>query len=140
MYSYIYFTKTFSKSFVQFTLFYSSKQSLSIPARKHRFVQPKIVSEPIFEVKNARHPLLEHYTQPYISNDIQSHEDCIQIITGPNASGKSVYLKTIGLITYLAHLGSFVPADEATLGLTDKLFTRMVTKESVARVHLPFSL
>ena len=54
------------------------------------------------------------------------------LLTGPNASGKTVYLRTMALITYLAHVGSFVPAEAATIGRTDAIYTRMQSRESAA--------
>lgn len=53
------------------------------------------------------------------------------LLTGPNASGKTVYLRMVGLVTFLAHIGSFVPAEAATIGLTDAIYTRMVSSESI---------
>lgn len=56
------------------------------------------------------------------------------LLTGPNYSGKSIYLKQVALIVYMAHIGSFVPAETATIGLTDKILTRIQTRESVSKV------
>jgi DNA mismatch repair protein MSH5 len=69
----------------------------------------------------------------------------MMLITGPNYSGKSVYLKQVALIVYMAHIGSFVPAESAVIGLTDKILTRIQTKESVSKVRIglkivPFGL
>ena len=57
------------------------------------------------------------------------------LLTGANYSGKSVYLKQVGLIAYMAHVGSFVPAEEAVIGVVDRIATRMRTKESVSKVR-----
>ncbi|KAF9972932.1 MutS protein msh5 [Actinomortierella ambigua] len=62
----------------------------------------------------------------------------VMILCGPNCSGKSVYLKQVALITYMAHIGSFVPADHALIGLTDKILTRLQTRETVSKVHSTF--
>jgi len=62
------------------------------------------------------------------------------IVTGPNYSGKSVYLKQVALITFMAHVGSFVPAKSATIGLTDKILTRVATRESVSRNQSAFMI
>ena len=62
------------------------------------------------------------------------------IMTGPNYSGKSVYLKQVALIVYMAHVGCFVPADSATVGLTDKILTRISTRESVSRFQSAFMI
>jgi len=58
------------------------------------------------------------------------------LVTGPNFSGKSVYLKQVAIIVFMAHIGSFVPATKADIGLTDKIMTRVATRESVSRVSL----
>ena len=62
------------------------------------------------------------------------------MMTGPNYSGKSVYLKQVALIVYMAHVGSFVPADQATIGLTDKILTRIATRETVSRFQSAFMI
>lgn len=62
------------------------------------------------------------------------------LITGPNYSGKSVYLKQVALIVYMAHIGCFVPATKATVGLTDKILTRISTRETVSKVQSAFML
>lgn len=62
------------------------------------------------------------------------------MMTGPNYSGKSVYLKQIALIVYIAHVGCFVPADQATIGLTDKILTRIATRETVSRFQSAFMI
>lgn len=58
------------------------------------------------------------------------------VVTGPNYSGKSVYLKQVAIIVFMAHIGSFVPAESATIGITDKILTRVATRESVSRVSI----
>ena len=62
------------------------------------------------------------------------------ILTGPNYSGKSVYLKQVAIIVYMAHIGCFVPADAATVGLTDKILTRIATRETVSRIQSAFMI
>ena len=62
------------------------------------------------------------------------------MVTGPNYSGKSVYLKQVALITAMAHMGSYVPAESATIGLTDKILTRIWTRESVSKVQSAFTI
>ena len=64
----------------------------------------------------------------------------VLLMTGPNQSGKSIYLKQVALIVYMAHVGSFVPAEEATIGITDKILTRIATKETVSNIHSAFAL
>lgn len=62
------------------------------------------------------------------------------MMTGPNYSGKSVYLKQVALIVYMAHIGSFVPADSAKIGLTDKILTRIATRETVSKMESAFMI
>jgi DNA mismatch repair protein MSH5 len=62
------------------------------------------------------------------------------VLTGPNYSGKSVYLKQVALIVYMAHVGSFVPAESANIGLTDKILSRVTTRETVSRVQSAFMI
>ena len=62
------------------------------------------------------------------------------LVTGPNYSGKSVYFKQVAIIAFMAHVGSFVPADYAKIGMTDKILTRVATRESVSRVCLAYLL
>jgi DNA mismatch repair protein MSH5 len=64
----------------------------------------------------------------------------VALISGPNSSGKSVYLKQVGLLVYLAHLGSWLPCEQAVIGLTDRIFTRISSLESVSSQHSSFSL
>jgi DNA mismatch repair protein MSH5 len=71
-----------------------------------------------------------------------AQEDCssMLVLTGPNYSGKSVYLKQVALIVFMAHVGSFVPAESATIGLTDKILSRVTTRETVSRTQSAFML
>lgn len=62
------------------------------------------------------------------------------LLTGPNYSGKSVYLKQVAIIVYMAHIGCFVPAAAATIGLTDKILTRITTRETVSKMHSAFMI
>lgn len=74
-------------------------------------------------------------TTPELSDD-----PSMLILTGPNYSGKSVYLKQVAIIVYMAHIGCFVPADAATIGLTDKILTRIATRETVSRTQSAFMI
>lgn len=79
-------------------------------------------------------------TGPSTSDDETTEGPSLLLMTGPNYSGKSVYLKQVALIVYMAHVGSFVPADSATIGLTDKILTRISTRESVSRMQSAFMI
>jgi DNA mismatch repair protein MSH5 len=100
--------------------------------------RPQLVRENVIDIVNGRHLLHEVSSdRPVIPNDthVPEAKGRVTVVTGPTMSGKSVYLKSIALITYLAHVGSFVPADSARVGLTDRIFTRIISHDSlVSRV------
>lgn len=109
--------------------------SLASSAREFNYTRPTIVRDSVIEVKGGRHPLQEICCSPFVPNNIfngQENSGKIKVLTGPNASGKSVYLKQVALIVYLAHIGSFVPAEEAAIGPVDRIFTRIKSFESVS--------
>ena len=87
---------------------------------------------PIIEAVNCRHPLLEFNNNTFIPNDISLDTKSIRILTGPNCSGKSVYLKQIGILCIMAQSGSFIPAEYAKISIVDKIFTKISTKESIS--------
>jgi DNA mismatch repair protein MutS len=89
------------------------------------------------EISNGRHPVIEQQLPPdedYIGNDVQldDKEQQIIILTGPNMSGKSAFLRQTALITLMAQVGSFVPADSATIGWVDKIFTRVGASDNIS--------
>ncbi|TKR76862.1 hypothetical protein L596_017937 [Steinernema carpocapsae] len=108
--------------------------SLTIAAREFNWNRPHLVDEPVINVEGSRHPISELMSEkPFVSNPIKSGGDSskVKLLTGPNASGKSVYLKQVGIIAYLAHIGSFVPADKAVIGPINRILTRMYTIDKV---------
>ncbi|XP_073153952.1 DNA mismatch repair protein MSH5 isoform X6 [Henckelia pumila] len=97
--------------------------SLALVARQNNYARPILTSENMLDILNGRHVLQEMTVDTFIPNDAKIlDEGRINIITGPNYSGKSIYIKQVALIVFLAHIGSFVPADAATVGLTDRIF------------------
>ena len=120
--------------------------SLASCARDLNLARPKLTSESVLHVTQGWHPLLQQNVAQLVPNDCaigvssdhaqtsggDSIADRLILLTGPNASGKTVYLRTMALITYLAHVGSFVPAEGAVIGITDGIYTRMHAKESSA--------
>ncbi|XP_039624720.1 mutS protein homolog 5 [Polypterus senegalus] len=108
--------------------------SLSEAAREFSYVKPTVSVQGVFRILQSRHPLLELCTAVFVSNPVHSSEKegKIKVITGPNSCGKSIYLKQVGLIIFMAHIGSNVPASEAEIGLVDGIYTCMQTKESVS--------
>lgn len=106
--------------------------SLSAAAGMHSWTRPSFLPSPGIEVINGRHPLVELCVPHFIPNDVElTNGQRIGLITGPNSSGKSVYMKMVGIIVYLAHCGSFVPAESAAISLCDRLFTRINVRDSL---------
>ncbi|XP_053984116.1 mutS protein homolog 5-like [Hylaeus volcanicus] len=101
-------------------------------ARDYNYVRPMITASKIIDVQEGRHPILECLTT-YVPNDIRSGNggSLIKVITGPNSCGKSIYLKQIGLVIFMAHIGSYVPAKSATIGMVSHILTQMLNTESV---------
>jgi DNA mismatch repair protein MutS len=106
-------------------------------AIQYNYKKPKLHDGHHLQIRNGRHPVIERNlppSEPYIGNDISFNKEDQQIIilTGPNMSGKSALLRQTGLITLMAHIGSFVPADEALVPLTDKIFTRVGASDNLS--------
>jgi DNA mismatch repair protein MutS len=96
--------------------------------------KPTLTLEPQVQIVAGRHPVVEQNLEgPFVPNDtLLNHQQRIQIITGPNMGGKSTYMRQTALITLLAHIGSFVPAESATLGPIDRIFTRIGASDDLA--------
>ncbi|XP_023553301.1 DNA mismatch repair protein MSH5 isoform X1 [Cucurbita pepo subsp. pepo] len=107
--------------------------SLALIARQNNYVRPVLSADSMLDIKNGRHILQEMAVDTFIPNDTKIFDDGrVIIITGPNYSGKSIYIKQVALIVFLSHIGSFVPADAATVGLTDRIFCAMGSKHMTA--------
>ena len=111
--------------------------SFSTTAGQYNYIRPVINQSDAIEIHNGRHPVIERELppdEPYIANDIYLDNDTQQIIiiTGPNMAGKSALLRQTALITLMAQIGSFVPAEAATIGLVDKIFTRVGASDNIA--------
>lgn len=109
--------------------------ALSTVAKERGYSRPKIVGEKDgLSIKDGRHPVVEAVSrQRFIPNDctLDNDENRTMIITGPNMAGKSTYMRQIALITLMAHIGSFVPAAEAVIPLTDRIFTRIGASDNL---------
>ncbi|MCK7590380.1 DNA mismatch repair protein MutS [Subsaxibacter sp. CAU 1640] len=106
-------------------------------ASENHYTRPEVGDSFELNIKNGRHPVIEKQLplgEPYIANDVYLDRDTQQIImiTGPNMSGKSAILRQTALIVLLAQMGSFVPAEAATIGLTDKIFTRVGASDNIS--------
>ncbi|XP_062077683.1 DNA mismatch repair protein MSH5 isoform X4 [Humulus lupulus] len=109
---------------VNFTAELDCLLSLALVARQNNYVRPTLTEENLLDIQNGRHVLQEMTVDTFIPNDTKiQNEGRINIITGPNYSGKSIYIKQVALIVFLSHIGSYVPAEAATVGLTDRQAT-----------------
>ena len=103
--------------------------SFAIVAEEMRYCKPDVDNSGIIEIKEGRHPVIEKIlgTGEFVENDtyLDSDQDRLSIITGPNMAGKSTYMRQVALIVLMAQLGSFVPASSAHIGVVDKIFTRV---------------
>ncbi len=108
--------------------------TLAEVAAAQRYVRPELADDGLIEVVAGRHPVVE-LTQretPFQANDVRlSPDECIVVLTGPNMSGKSTYLRQVALITLMAQIGSFVPAERAHIGLVDRIFTRIGAQDEI---------
>ncbi|MDH7601987.1 MAG: DNA mismatch repair protein MutS [Armatimonadota bacterium] len=109
--------------------------SLAEVAALRGYCRPVVNEGEEIRIKNGRHPVVEvHLQEGFVPNDtyVNCDSDQLLIITGPNMAGKSTYLRQVALITLLAQMGSFVPADEAVIGVVDRIFTRVGAHDELA--------
>ena len=110
--------------------------SFAIVAEDLNYTKPIVDSNGIIDIKGGRHPVIEKMlpTGTFIDNDtyLDKQNDRLSIITGPNMAGKSTYMRQVALITLMAQIGSFVPATSATIGVVDKIFTRVGASDDLA--------
>ncbi|CAE6341580.1 unnamed protein product [Rhizoctonia solani] len=129
--------------------------SLSLASWTHNWVRPEMTEDNILEIRGGIHPLQTLIVPTFVANDANlvggrgikaGKEDdgenikSIMVCTGANACGKSVYLKQNALIPFMAQIGCFVPAQSARLGIVDKIFTRLQTKEGVSKLQSAFMI
>jgi DNA mismatch repair protein MutS len=108
--------------------------SLAQVAEEGRYVRPKMVDEPVMRVIQGRHPVVERVSKErFVPNDVElsAHDRQLLLITGPNMAGKSTYMRQVALLALMAQIGSFVPADEAEIGIVDRLFTRVGASDNL---------
>ena len=111
--------------------------SMATVAMENRYVRPVVEDSDVLDIRQGRHPVIERQMpvgEKYIANDVRLDTDNQQIIiiTGPNMAGKSALLRQTALITLLAQTGSFVPAESARIGLVDKIFTRVGASDNIS--------
>ncbi|XP_073666643.1 mutS protein homolog 5 isoform X5 [Tursiops truncatus] len=109
--------------------------ALASAARDYGYSRPRYSPRLLgVRIQNGRHPLMELCARTFVPNSAEcgGYKGRVKVITGPNSSGKSIYLKQVGLITFMALVGSFVPAEEAEIGAVDAIFTRIHSCESIS--------
>jgi DNA mismatch repair protein MutS len=110
--------------------------SLSSVATRNNYVKPCINEKGLIDIKNGRHPVVEKMLRDdlFVSNDtyLDNSKNRLSIITGPNMAGKSTYMRQTALIVLMAQIGSFVPAEEANIGICDRIFTRVGASDDLA--------
>ncbi|HVK18834.1 MAG TPA: DNA mismatch repair protein MutS, partial [Fimbriiglobus sp.] len=111
-------------------------------AASRNYVRPRVVDEPVAAFQDGRHPVLEQTLPPgtFVPNDVRFSptEGVFWLITGPNMSGKSTFIRQVALLTLLTHVGSFVPAKAATVGTADRIFTRVGASDELSRGQSTF--
>ncbi len=116
--------------------------SFAQAATEGGYCRPSLVDEAIIDIRQGRHPVVEACLPAgaFVPNDLELDGDgaCFALITGPNMAGKSTVLRQTALITLMAHAGSFVPAEGARIGLTDKIFCRVGAQDNLARGESTF--
>ena len=106
-------------------------------AGKNKYAKPEMDESTVIQIRAGRHPVVEQLLaadEPFIENDTEMDNNTTQImvLTGPNMAGKSTYLRQVGLICLMAQIGSFVPAEQASLGIVDRIFTRVGASDNLA--------
>ena len=118
--------------------------SLSLVAERNGYVRPKLNEKGVIDIKDGRHPVVEQMidNDMFIANDtyLDNGSHCISVITGPNMAGKSTYMRQTALITLMAQIGSFVPAESANIGLCDRIFTRVGASDDLASGQSTFMI
>ncbi len=111
--------------------------SFAVSAEENKYIRPVVDETDIIDIRQGRHPVIEHQLpvgERYVANDVYLDTDKqqIMIITGPNMAGKSALLRQTALITLMAQMGSFVPAESAHIGYVDKIFTRVGASDNIS--------
>lgn len=118
--------------------------SLANVAQKNKYVRPEVDLSDVIDIKGGRHPVVEQFVKDtyFVPNDamLDTSHNRVMLITGPNMAGKSTYMRQTALIVLMAQIGSFVPAEEARVGVVDKLFTRVGASDDLASGQSTFMI
>jgi DNA mismatch repair protein MutS len=116
--------------------------SLAQLARERNYCRPTVTAEPVLKITGGRHPVLDVMLPPgqFVPNDVAMApgEGTMMLITGPNMAGKSTYIRQAALLTLMAQIGSFVPAQSATIGVADRIYARVGASDELARGQSTF--
>ncbi|MBO4405317.1 MAG: DNA mismatch repair protein MutS [Alphaproteobacteria bacterium] len=113
--------------------------NFALIASERDYICPEIVAEPVLEIENGRHPVLELLTNDFTGNDCDLTTDSrVCLLTGPNMAGKSTYLRQNALLIVMAQIGSYIPAKKAKIGVVDRLFSRIGASDDLARGRSTF--
>ena len=116
--------------------------SMAKVATERNYIKPYLNDSDTIDIKSGRHPVIEQIVGPgeFVPNDanLSNTKDQILLITGPNMSGKSTYLRQVGILTLLAQIGSFIPAESATIGIVDRIFTRVGLQDDLTKGQSTF--
>ena len=118
--------------------------SLATVATRNKYICPEVDQSDVIEIKDGRHPVVEQFVKDtyFVPNDVKldTTKNRLMLITGPNMAGKSTYMRQVALIAVMAQIGSFVPANEARIGVVDKVFTRVGASDDLASGQSTFML
>ena len=118
--------------------------SLATVASRNHFVRPEIDQSDVIDIRDGRHPVVEQFVKEtyFVPNDVMldTKDNRMMLITGPNMAGKSTYMRQVALIVLMAQMGSYVPAKEARIGTVDKIFTRVGASDDLASGQSTFML
>jgi DNA mismatch repair protein MutS len=116
--------------------------ALAEDAIRYNYTRPAIAEEPVLEIRDGRHPVLDAHMEgsAFVPNDcvLNTTDQQIGLITGPNMAGKSTYIRQVALLVLMAQMGSFIPASKATIGLADRIFTRVGAADDLSRGQSTF--
>ncbi len=119
-------------------------QSLASVASRYQYTRPEITDDDAVSIRDGRHPVVERFVKDayFVPNDVEldTRENRLMLITGPNMAGKSTYMRQVALIVLMAQIGSFVPAYSARIGVVDKIFTRVGASDDLASGQSTFML
>ncbi len=118
--------------------------SLATVAARNQYVRPEVDTTDVIDIRDGRHPVVEQFVKDsyFVPNDVllDTKDNRLLLITGPNMAGKSTFMRQVALITLMAQIGSFVPAKEARIGIVDRIFTRVGASDDLASGQSTFML